>query len=261
MLQTILLALVQGLTEFLPISSSAHLILIPQLTDWSDQGLAFDVAVHFGTLIAVVLYFRNDLWLLASQALRQPFTLENPQTHLSWCIVVATIPAVIAGFLFKDFIETHLRTAEIIAYATLFFGVLLGVSARFNKQLTLLNMTLTLALIIGIFQAFALIPGTSRSGITITAALFLGFSNKEAARFSFLLSVPIILAASTLLGIKLWSDTQNVQPIIFLVGIAVSAISAWLCIHWFLRLIDRIGMLPFVVYRLVLGAFLLFTFT
>ena len=192
-IQVILLALIQGLTEFLPISSSAHLILPAQLLGWVDQGLAFDVAVHVGSLLAVVIYFRRDIgnivlaWL---KALNGPATEDS---RLGWFIIWATVPAGLVGLLFNDLIEAHLRSVAVIAATTLIFGLLLGVAdKRSSKRQSLSDITLKQALWIGCAQALALIPGTSRSGVTMTAALFLGLTRQAAARFSFLLSIPII---------------------------------------------------------------------
>lgn len=261
-LQALILALIQGLTEFLPISSSAHLILPAQLFAWQDQGLAFDVAVHFGTLLAVMLYFKTDIVRLTQQFFMTGFsTSPSAEARLAWYIILATIPAGLAGILLDDFIQTHLRSTLVIALATIGFGVFLGVSDKFGSQAKQLGqMTLMMALIIGLAQALALIPGTSRSGITMTAALFLGLHKVAAARFSFLLSIPLILAAGGLKFVQLVRSTLPVDWAILALAVVVSAVSAWLCIHYFLRFIERIGMLPFVLYRLLLGGVLLLWF-
>lgn len=256
--ETVILALIQGLSEFLPISSSAHLILPSQVFHWHDQGLAFDVAVHVGSLLAVVLYFKRDLIELCkawskSVFLRQP----SEQSRLSWLIILATLPAVIFGTLGKDLIEVYGRSSLVIAVTTLLFGALLWVAdSRFFHRKSLLELTWKAALVIGLAQALALVPGTSRSGITITAALMLGFTRDSAARFSFLLSIPVILGSGLLKGLDL-AQIQHVDWTSLLIGFIVSFLSAYLCINLFLAWINRIGMLPFVLYRLVLGSLLL----
>ncbi|MCL6270945.1 undecaprenyl-diphosphate phosphatase [Sansalvadorimonas sp. 2012CJ34-2] len=256
-LQLFILALVQGLTEFLPISSSAHLVLPSQILGWADQGLAFDVAVHLGTLSAVLLYFRNDLmqiirdWTLNTVG-RGPKTLHSRQ---GWFLIWATIPAVVFGGLVSvTGFDEMMRTTAVIAATTLIFGTLLGFADK-RKNLTqpLEELTLKQVIIIGLAQAIAIIPGTSRSGITITAGLFLGLTREAAARFSFLMSIPVICAACLLVLLKLVTGTDPVHWGELGMGIVVSGISAYLCIHYFLAFINRIGMMPFVIYRLLLG--------
>lgn len=258
LIQVIVLALLQGVTEFLPISSSAHLILPKELLGWPDQGLAFDVAVHVGTLCAVMLYFRQDIVQLVGGWSKSLVTREATlESNLAWCIVFATIPASLCGLLFDDFIEANLRSISVIAATTIGFGLLLGwADKKDSGSKTLAQMTFMLAVYIGCFQALALIPGTSRSGITITAALLLGFQRTDAARFSFLISIPIILLSGGYKGLSLLGEA-NVDWVSIGIGVAVSAISAYVCIHYFLSFINRLGMMPFVIYRLVLGVLLL----
>lgn len=262
-LQLTALALIQGLTEFLPISSSAHLILPNALLGWPDQGLAFDVAVHVGTLMAVMWAFRHDLgrlirgWGGQFWPAARAHQSDPEAVRLGWAIIVATVPACIAGLLLGDWIELHLRSAVVIGWATLIFGVLLGWADRYSGTRQLTQMTLKLALVIGLFQAFALIPGTSRSGITITAALLLGFSRQEGARFSFLLSIPLIIAAGLFKGIELYENAAQAHWLDMAWGVLLSFLSAWLCIRLFLHWLDRIGMMPFVIYRLCLAGVLL----
>lgn len=257
--QAVVLALIQGLTEFLPVSSSAHLILPSQVLGWPDQGAAFDVAVHLGTLTAVVAYFFADIRRVVTGFFSGVQQRQmNPDVQLGVNIVIATVPAVVVGGLFHEFIETNLRSSFVIACTTIIFGLLLWASEKqgsLNKQEHQMNWHL--ALVIGFAQAIALIPGTSRSGITMTAALFLGFSRTVSARFSMLLSIPIILAAGTLESYKLIQSTGPVDWWLMGVGIAVSATSAFLCIHLFMTWLERIGMLPFVIYRMILGVVLL----
>lgn len=259
LLQTIVLALVQGITEFLPISSSGHLVLSSQVLGWPDQGLAFDVAVHLGTLIAVVTFFWRDIQALSVAWFGQFAGRQaDDHTRLAWQIIVATIPAGLAGLIFKDFIEENLRSTFVVALTTIIFGLLLWVSDRRAAKAvrSLAELTLAGALIIGIAQALALVPGTSRSGITITAALFLGFSREHAARFSFLMAIPIIVLGAGLMTLDLLEQSQ-VDWSALIIGATISAISAYACIYYFLSFINRLGMLPFVIYRLVLGAVLL----
>lgn len=253
------LAIVQGLTEFLPISSSAHLILLPLVLQWPDQGLVFDIAVHVGTLIAVMVYFRRELVVMAMDWIRSLTGGKSTgNSRLAWWVILGTIPAVTIGYLFKDMIETDLRSPWVIAIATIGFALLLWVAdAKKPKTRNEYQLTGGNVLLIGCFQALALIPGTSRSGITMTAALLLGLSRESAARFSFLLSIPIILASGVLQTLELTASTQSVDWSALLLAMVLSAISAGLCIHLFLRLIDRIGMLPFVIYRLLLGVVLI----
>ena len=261
-LHAIYLALLQGLTEFLPISSSAHLILVPRLFGWEDQGLAFDVAVHVGTLTAVVAYFRHEVVRLLLAWLRSIVTRQlTADARLAWFVVLGTLPAAVAGLLLHDVIETYLRSPLVIALATIGFGLLLWWSDRYGRQARAeASLQFMDVVWIGLAQALALIPGTSRSGITMTAALALGLTRSAAARFSFLLSIPVILMAGGYETLKLVQQAAPVAWGSMLLGTLVAAVSAYLCIHFFLRLIERTGMLPFVIYRLLLGAVLLYLF-
>jgi undecaprenyl-diphosphatase len=269
--QVVILALVQGLTEFLPVSSSAHLILVPLLAGWQDQGIAFDVATHFGTLLAVLWYFRKDIhplfvdWLKSIQLQR-----NTGDSLLAWGIIIGTFPAGIAGLLLNDYVD-QLRNPLVIASTTLIFGLLLWYAdaSAYSKHDSLQNapkkktehqLTLKMILFIGFAQALALIPGTSRSGITITAALLLGMSRQASARFSFLLSIPLILAASLLETIKLSHSPGHISWGAIFMGASLSAISAYFCIHYFIKLLNHVGMMPFIIYRLVLGVVLLWLF-
>lgn len=262
--QAIVLALVQGFTEFLPVSSSAHLILVPKLFGWPDQGLAFDVIVHVGTLIAVVIYFRHDLWQILRHWFRQ-FSAQKHDPHgyarLGNLIILATIPTGIIGLLADDVVDGYLRSPLVIAASTLVFGIALGVADRFGKRLLSIEQTSPWrAVVYGLAQAIALIPGTSRSGITITAGLMMGFSREAAARFSFLMSIPIITLAG-LLKTKEWMDQPHaIDAAPLVVGFIFSALSAYLCITVFMKLLTRTGMLPYVGYRIVLAGVLLWVF-
>ena len=261
-LHAILLALLQGFTEFLPVSSSAHLILLPRLLGWEDQGLAFDVAVHVGTLTAVVLYFRRELVPMARDWLQSLLTRQNTaNSRLAWAVLWGTVPVGLAGLIFKGYIEVNLRSELVIAAATIGFGLLLWLAdSKGRGQRDEYSLRVSDILIVGVAQAIALIPGTSRSGITMTAGLMLGLSRQAAARFSFLLSIPVI----TLAGLMLTRDLVNTPGLVdweaMVIGVVTSAITAYLCIHYFLKLLERIGMLPFVIYRLALGALLVVLF-
>lgn len=254
-IEAFLLALIQGLTEFLPISSSAHLILPSAVLGWEDQGLAFDVAVHVGTLAAVVIYFRKEVVTLLNAFFGSIFKGDrSKEAKFAWMIVVATIPACVLGLFLKDFIELYLRSAWVIATTTIIFGLLLWYVDRNAKLVDdEYQADWKKSLFVGLAQAMALIPGTSRSGATITAALYLGFTREAAARFSFLMSIPIILLAGGYLGLKLVTSGEPIHFGFLMTGIITSFISAYLCIHFFLKLISRMGMTPFVIYRLILG--------
>ncbi|MEE9254477.1 MAG: undecaprenyl-diphosphate phosphatase [Pseudomonadales bacterium] len=256
-LKTAFLALLQGLTEFLPISSSAHLILPAQLLGWDDQGLAFDVAVHLGTLLAVLTYFRRDIaaMLVAVVAWRPGARSTATDARLAGLLAVATLPLIVAGFVWVDEVETHLRSMRVIGWATMTFAILLALADSKRGARTQRDIRLADALIIGLAQALAIIPGTSRSGITITAALFLGLDRQGAARFSFLLSIPAILGAALLeSAASLGTDVRWTQ---LGIGVVVAGASAYGGIHFFLKLVERTGMMPYVLYRLLLGATLI----
>ncbi len=256
------LALLQGLTEFLPISSSAHLILLPRLLGWVDQGLAFDVAVHVGTLMAVVLYFRGDLVMIVRDWLRSLYMREmNDHAVLGWGVIIGTIPVGLVGLFAKGWIEGTLRSPLVIAAATILFGLLLGLADRWAPgSRSLHRLSWRDAVIIGLFQAVALIPGTSRSGITITGGLMLGFDRISAARFSFLLSIPVIFLAGGLETLDLVRAQIPVDWYLLSLAVAVSGLTAYGCIGWFMKLLEKTGMLPFVLYRLVLGGVLFYLF-
>ncbi|HDK38464.1 MAG TPA: undecaprenyl-diphosphate phosphatase [Thiolapillus brandeum] len=260
LIQIILLALIQGFTEFLPISSSAHLILAPYVFGYSDQGLAFDLAVHLGTLLAVILYFRREILLMLHDWFKS-LTPEGPSTansRLGWAIILATIPVMTIGVLIKDLVEHQLRAPLVIATTTIGIGLLLWWADRYsrrNKDIS--SMNFKHALFIGIAQAIALIPGTSRSGITMAAALMLGYKREAASRFSFLLAVPTILASVIWVGKDLFAAQETVYWQDLGLGVLLSFIAAYTTIHFFLRFIERIGMAPFAIYRLILGATIL----
>jgi len=262
LLHLILLGLVQGLTEFLPVSSSAHLILLPLITAWQDQGLALDVAAHFGTLGAVIIYFRQDINNMVTAGIKSlPWQNNNLDARMFWFLVIATIPVSAVGFLGHDFISEYFRDPLIIAVATISFGLLLwwsdvkGKKDRDDKTLCFQDI-----IWIGLAQVLALIPGTSRSGITMTAGLMLGLNRKTAARFSFLLSIPVIFLAGCYETLGLIRTGAAADVISFATVFIFSWLAAWLTISLFLKFVERTGMLPYVIYRLLLGSVLLYFF-
>lgn len=258
LMHIILLAVMQGLTEFLPISSSAHLILLPELSGWADQGLAFDVSVHVGTLTAVVWYFRHDLRVMLRDWFASLLARKNVgESRLAWAVGLGTIPVGLAGLLFQHQVETALRSPTVIAWATLIFGLLLWwADAQGKRQRSEHSIGWRDVVVIGVAQAVALIPGTSRSGITMTAGLMMGLTREAAARFSFLLSIPVIVLAGGLNGLELLESSTPVDWSALGMGALFSAVSAYICIHLFLKMLERIGMLPFVIYRIALAAVL-----
>jgi len=258
--QAIALAILQGLTEFLPISSSAHLILLPVLVGWEDQGLAFDVAVHVGTLAAVVIFYRKILVKIikawAGSLIGKGFTDD---AKLAWYVGFGAIPVGLVGISLTDNVQDALRNPLIIAAATIVFALLLWWAEKRAKEQRK-KVSFVDAILVGLFQATALIPGTSRSGITITAGLILGLKREQAAMFSFLLSIPVIALAGGLKTLELYQSEIVVMWDFMLIGIGISAVVAYLSIAWFLRLLNKIGMLPFVIYRLILGVVLIGVF-
>ena len=263
-LQLLVIAIVQGITEFIPISSSGHLILIPALTGWPDQGLPIDVAVHIGTLGAVLVYFWREVWSLIKMLGRPVGSLdtatEDGRTrHLFYCIAVATVPIIlIGGVIWTLDVTEMLRSVYLVAFDSIFWGVLLYVADRFERRdREIKDITFLQAFLVGLAQCLSLLPGTSRSGITMTAARFLGLKRTEAANFSFLISIPAITAAGIagayeviqLGNVELEHDALISGAIAFLAGLgAIAFLLDWLKRH---------GMLPFVVYRVLLGIALL----
>ena len=262
-LHAFLLAVIQGLTEFLPISSSAHLVLLPIFMHWQDQGLVMDIAVHLGSLLAVLFYFRHDLSKLAYgwfQSLGMG-NKSNEDSRLAWLLLWATVPIFITALIVHAYLIQYIRNAVVIGIASIIFGFLLWHADKSGKQ-TRINQELTMrdALIIGIAQAFALIPGASRSGVTMTAGMWLDLTRVEAARFSFLLAIPTILAASLYGSYTAMQHPVAINWVLTIGAMTCSAIVAFLCIHWFIKFVNKIGMLPFVIYRILLGLFLLIVY-
>lgn len=256
--QIIVLAIVQGISEFLPISSSGHLILIPVFSGWKDQGLVTDVMVHVGSLFAVLVYFWRDVLRLTIGGLQLLRMRMTDDGRLALYIVLATIPAVIFGLVLKTTgLLAEIRGIKIVAWNAIIFGLLLLIADKVGRRVKAMeDMTLMPALIIGLAQALALIPGTSRSGITITAARFLGFERAEAARFSFLLGIPAIAGAG-ILTVKDFYDSGESIPTDALWAGGLTFISALLAIAFLMAVVRRMSFTPFVIYRFFLAGFLL----
>jgi undecaprenyl-diphosphatase len=272
-LKAVVLGIVQGLTEFLPISSSAHLILVPWLFGWETGGLTFDVAVHLGTSAAILAYFWRDWVDLAFElirGIREGSLFGNPRRRLAWFLIIGTLPAVVAGLLLEDYIKTTLRSPLIAVVTLVGFGILLYYADRKSRQ----NRSLDQfnwgdCLWIGMSQALALVPGVSRSGITMSAAMLRDSSRTAAARFSFLLSTPVIVGAGALQGLHLLAAALNsgtgaldvgsaaVKWDVLIVGIISAAITGFLCIRYFLRYLQTNNLVAFVIYRIVLAAVVL----
>ncbi len=260
--QAFWLAALQGLTEFLPISSSGHLALAPRLLGWPDQGLAFDVATHFGTLLAVLGYFRADVGaLITAWCGRLAGRPATAHTRLAWSILYATALVGATGLLFGEAVQNTWRAPLPVAAATLLFGALLGAADHWApKERPLAQLNWRDVLIIGAAQTLALAPGVSRAGITLSAARLMGFTRTAAARFSFLLAIPVIAMASAWQARALLIQPATTNWGLLLFATAVAAVVAWLCIHWFLGFVQRHSLLPFALYRVALGALLLWVF-
>lgn len=255
--QAIILGVIQGITEFLPISSSGHLVFVPVLFGWPDQGLTFDVMVHLGSLVAVVVYFRKRLW----QVLISFFTNDHPKMRrFGLILLMSIIPAGVVGLLLGDVIESNLRSTTVVAWSLIFWGVMLYLAERhLEKQKEEVHVTWKNGLFVACAQAIALIPGTSRSGITMTAGMFAGFRKKDAAEFSFLMSVPVILVAGGMKVLELaqggFVASVSVAPMI--AGFVAAAASGFLAIAGLMKIVEKWSFRPFVVYRIVIGILIL----
>ncbi|MBI1364230.1 MAG: undecaprenyl-diphosphate phosphatase [Proteobacteria bacterium] len=263
LLEIVTLGVVQGITEFLPVSSSAHLVLVPLLTGWPDQGIVFDIAVHLGTLGAVMWYFRADTWRMILGALdhvRGRFKTED--ARLLQLLAVATIPVGIAGLLLKDFVETQGRSFVVLGLTSLIFGLLLGLADRRTEgaDVPVAKFGLKHVLMFGVLQALAVIPGTSRSGITMTAGRLLGLSRDTSAYFSMLMAIPVIVLVGGASAGDMFHAEINWHTALWdlLSGAAISFLAAMLAIHGLMKLIGKTGFWPFVLYRVVLGVILLY---
>ena len=255
-LQYFIIGIVQGFTEFLPISSSGHLVLVSQLTSWQDQGLFTDVAVHVGTLLAVIIYLRSHITTLIKSFFS--FKLVNNDNLIK--IIIATIPAVIVGFFIFDFVQLYFRDIKVVAVTSVVFAALLFVADHFKMKISSWeNMSYVQAFIIGMFQVLAFIPGASRAGVTITGARFLGFDRSSAAIFSMLLSIPIILASLVLTSFDLMSSAEvNINFYQSLFAAFVACITALVSINIMMRIIQSSTFNIFIIYRVLLGFILLY---
>ena len=255
-LQYFIIGIVQGFTEFLPISSSGHLVLVSELTNWQDQGLFTDVAVHVGTLLAVIIYLRSHITTL----IKSFFSFQLEDNDNLFKIIIATIPAVIVGFFIFDFVQLYFRDIKVVAVTSVVFAALLFVADHFKMKLSSWeNMSYVQAFIIGVFQVLAFIPGASRAGVTITGARFLGFNRSSAAIFSMLLSIPIILASLVLTSFDLMSSAEvNINLYQSLFAAFVACITALVSINIMMRIIQSSTFNIFIIYRVLLGFILLY---
>ncbi|GAB1377949.1 undecaprenyl-diphosphate phosphatase [Pararhodobacter aggregans] len=255
-----ILALIQGITEFLPISSSAHLILFPQLTGLQDQGVALDVSVHVGTLLAVMLYFRQDVaqvWRGLPDLARG--RLDSPGARMAFLLIVATIPVILLGLVLKvTGLVDSMRSMAVIGWTMLGFGVVLYAADKMgSEQRRAESWTLRDAVVLGLWQAVALIPGTSRSGATITGARFLGFERHDAARLSMLMSIPTIMASGVLTALDLVETANARAALDGLIGASISFVAALIALKLMMRFLAAVSFTPYVIYRIVLGVVLL----
>lgn len=262
-IQFVILSIIQGVTEFLPISSSAHLILLPLLANWQDQGLTIDIAAHLGSLLAIVCYFRKELSKILYSGINVTLKqkIETVDERLFLYLIISSIPVLLFGFLLKDIVATYLREPLLIALTSILFGLLLWYADTSGKQFKKTEqLCLRDILIIGMAQVLALIPGTSRSGITMTAGLMLGLERTGAVKFSFLMSIPVIFTISAYEFLQLLSVKEHIDMGNFILTVVLSALSAFFTIHFFFKFIEKIGMLPFVIYRVLLGIVLFIIF-
>jgi len=259
-LQLVLIAVVQGITEFLPISSSGHLILIPFLTNFPDQGPMIDVAVHIGSLLAIIIYFFKDVAGLAKGGFATIGIGKDPvHKRLFLWILVGTIPAVVVGLFLKDHLE-EFRSTDLVAVNLIVYGLLLGAADRWGKQVkSFEQLTLRDAILVGIAQSLALVPGTSRSGVTMTAARVLGYGRVEAARFSFLLAIPAVAGAGLLAALELADATAEMQMDAMIAG-GLTFLSAFATMAFLMNFLKKASMLVFVIYRVAMGVALLIMF-
>lgn len=257
-LHLVVIALVQGITEFLPISSSGHLVLAPIVLEWPDQGLVIDIAVHVGTLLAVLAYLYRDVGAMVGGLGRAMRGRRDPGAKLFLFLVLGTVPVVIAGFAMHKYMPDGIRSMEVIGWATLGFGIVLWLADRTGMTVRRIeHLRVADVLFIGLMQCLALIPGTSRSGITMTAARLIGMERPDAARFSLLLSIPAILGAGTLVGLDIYKSGNVELAGDAFVAAILAFVSALLAIALMMAWLKRASFTPFVVYRIVLGVVLL----
>ncbi|MBQ8661232.1 MAG: undecaprenyl-diphosphate phosphatase [Alphaproteobacteria bacterium] len=260
MLQVFLLSVLQGITEFLPVSSSGHLILFAKYTSFPDQGLALDVAVHVGSILAVMIYFSEDIWQIIKGLFKTRFipSFKNPGARLFWLITIGTFPIVIVGFALESTGMEWLRSSKIIGWTILGYGLLLYVADKIGMTIRKIDhLTALDAFLIGSAQCLALIPGTSRSGVTVTMARFLGMERREAAKFSMLLSIPAIIAAAVLVAHEMYQNGRLADIVTAIDGITYSFGASIIAIYIVMWWLKKSTFLPFVIYRIFLGGFLL----
>jgi undecaprenyl-diphosphatase len=258
LLHLAILAVIQGLTEFLPVSSSGHLALVPRILDWPDQGMVIDIAVHVGTLGAVMVYSWRDIGRMLVGVIRAFQGRGHPGIRLVTLIIIGSLPVIGAGYLASRYLGDALRTVEVIAWSTIGFGLLLGFADRAGMTIRRIeHMGHGTALFIGLAQVLALIPGASRSGVTMTAARILGFERADAARFSLLLGIPAILGAGTLGGLKLYQSGDIALGLDAALAAGIAFVAALISITVMMAWLRRAGFMPFVIYRLILGGALL----
>jgi undecaprenyl-diphosphatase len=258
--QAVFLGILQGLTEFLPISSSAHLLVFSQFFGWSDPGAAFTAVSQIGTETAVIIYFWRDIWRILRAWLgqfRHPETRGDLDVRMGWYVIIGTMPIAVLGILFDTQIETVARNLWLVAFTLIFFGVLLGVADRTARTTrTLEDLTVRHGITLGFWQALALIPGVSRSGATISGGLFLGYTREAATRYAFLLAIPAVLASGLLQATRIGQD-----PVVAwgptILGTAIAFVVGYVVIAWLLRYIATHSYMPFVIYRITLGTLLL----
>ena len=257
-LQYFLIGIIQGITEFLPISSSGHLVLFGKLTNWEDQGLFTDIAVHVGTLFAVLIYLRKDIYYL----LKNFFQFKFFEDEIIFKIILATLPAIILGYFIFDYVSLYFRSIQLIAISSIIFAIILFFADRLKMEIKNWNkITYIEALVVGLFQVLAFIPGASRAGVTITGARLLGYDRLNAARFSMILSIPIILASMTLSLINIFKEKHlavNLYQSFFAAFVAF--ITALLSIILLMRFIRKANFNIFIIYRIILGIILLIVY-
>ncbi len=246
----IILSLIQGVTEFLPISSSAHLVLLSQLSHFSDQGLGFDIALHAGSLLAILIYFKDEL--------KNIFNFTNEGRQYLKLMIIASIPLPIIGLLFIDYVSLYMRNTQSIAIMTILFALLLYFADKNRKESkSILDASSLIILTIGLIQTLAIMPGVSRAGIVITAALLLGFNRNDSIKMSFLLSIPAIFMASTYQTMQLLGENDSILFIEYAIGLFFSFVFSYLTIKLFISTINKINFSPYIIYRIVLGSVLL----
>ena len=259
-IQLIFLSALQGITEFLPVSSSGHLVLFSHFTDFSDQGLALDVAVHIGSIIAVMIYFHKTIWQIIKSLIKTRFipSMHDDSARTFWLLIIGTFPIMIVGYFLHKYGMDEFRTPHLIGWTILSYGILLYIADKFSITVrSIKHLSITDALLIGCAQCLALIPGTSRSGITITMGRFLGMERREAAKFSMLLSIPAILAAGCLVGYELYQQNDLIALVRSIDAIIYSFTASILAIYIVMWWLKKSTFIPFVIYRIILGSWLL----